>query len=73
MPNDIKHRILGNQEISGKSQNCTMLQPSALSSSQIQNSVYTSQKLLGKDYKLNFLPQCAVLHEFQSFSSNIFS
>ena len=42
MPNDLKHKILGNWEISGKSQSCTMLQPTAQSSSQIENSINSS-------------------------------
>ena len=46
LPNDLKLRILGIQDISGKSQNFIELQPSAQSSSQNKNFFSTSKKLL---------------------------
>ena len=46
LPNDLKHRILGNQEIARKSENLIELQPTAQPSSVNKNLVNTSKKLL---------------------------
>ena len=48
LPKDIRLGILENFEISGKSQNLIELKPSAQSSSQNENFVNTSKKLLQK-------------------------
>ena len=51
-PNDLRLRILGNQEISGKSQNFIELLPSARSSSQNEYFVSTSKNLLKTEIEL---------------------
>ena len=46
LPNDLRLRIFGNYESSGKSQNLIELSPSAQSSHQNKNFAATSKKLL---------------------------
>ena len=46
LPNNLRLRILGNEEISGKSQNFIELYPSVPSSSQNENFPNTSKKLM---------------------------
>ena len=48
LPNDLRLRLLGNWEISGKSQNFIELLPSDQSSSKNENFVNTSKNLLKK-------------------------
>ena len=47
LPNELRLRILGNEEISGKSQNFMELKPSAQSSS--QNDFFNTRKTLLKN------------------------
>ena len=54
LPNDLRLRILGNWEISGKSQNFIELLPSAQSSSRNESFVSTSKNSL-KNRKLTLL------------------
>ena len=56
MQNDLRLRILGNWEMSGKSDNFTKLLPSALSSYRNKSFVSTNKNLLknrNEDYRLS--------------------
>ena len=66
LPNDLKLRILGNQEISGKCLNFIESQPSAQSPRQNKSFVNISRKLLKKEIKLFRL--CPISDQNQSQS-----
>ena len=59
--NDLRLRIVGNQEISRKSKNCTKLKSSPYYSSKNENFVNTSEKLLKTKYWT--FPVVRFLHE----------
>ena len=61
LPIDLRLRILGNQEIPGKSQNFLELKPSAESSSENESLLILPKNFLKKEIEL--LPYCATTHE----------
>ena len=70
LSNNLRLRFLGNQEISGKSQNFIEWQPSAQFFYQNEDFVNISKKLLKIEIKL--FQQCAISHEKQSQSQIFF-
>ena len=64
LPDDLRLTILGNQEISGMSQNFIGLEPSAQSYSQNGNFVNTSKSLLKTNVCLQYFVNGCLCKEF---------